>query len=397
MGQVIRDVDGHDAGAISNALATAKSDDSKPTLICCRTTIGFGSPNKGGTAGAHGAPLGDDEIAVVREQLGWSHPPFEIPNDIRSGWDATDAGDRAEKTWQAAFDAYAKEHPALAKEFTRRMSGALPEGWSKSADEFIADVVSKGESIASRKASLNALNGFGPLLPELLGGSADLAGSNLTVWSGSVVIKDQADGNYINYGVREFGMSAIQNGIVLHGGFKPYCATFLMFSEYARNALRMAALMKLPSIFVYTHDSIGVGEDGPTHQPVEQTATLRLLPNMSVWRPCDTVESAVAWKIALEREEKPISLIFSRQNLAHQNRTAEQIANIEKGGYVLHEPSSEPKAILIATGSEVGLTMETAALMHKMLLTKILSCRLTSRHVLQWKRVQPIYGESMWA
>ena len=358
--QVITDVDGHDAGAVSNALATAKSDSSKPTIICCRTTIGFGAPNKGGTAGAHGAPLGDEEIAAVRKTLDWSHAPFEIPNDIRSGWDATDAGDKAEKAWQAAFDAYAKDHPELAAEFTRRMSGAMPANWAKSADDYIASVIDKAETIASRKASQNALNGFGPLLPEMLGGSADLAGSNNTLWSGSVGIQDKKDGNYIYYGVREFGMSAIQNGIVLHGGFKPYCATFLMFSEYARNALRMAALMKLPSIFVYTHDSIGVGEDGPTHQPVEQTATLRLLPNMSVWRPCDAVESAVAWKLALERQENPISLIFSRQNLNHQNRTAEQIANVAKGGYVLLEPATEPQAILIATGSEVGLAVETA-------------------------------------
>ena len=359
--QVIRDVDGHDAGAISNALATAKSDDSKPTLICCRTTIGFGAPTKAGTASSHGSPLGDDEIAAARETFGWSHPPFDIPTEVRTAWDATAAGAQREKAWQTAFDAYAKDHPELAAEFTRRMSGAMPANWSESADAFVASVVEKGETIASRKASQNALNGFGPLLPEMLGGSADLAGSNNTLWSGSVGVKDDDAGNYIHYGVREFGMSAMQNGIVLHGGFKPYCATFLMFSEYARNALRMAALMKLPGIFVYTHDSIGVGEDGPTHQPVEQTATLRLIPNMSVWRPCDAVESAVAWRLALERQENPISLIFSRQNLAHQNRSAEQIANVAKGGYVLFEPASEPKSILIATGSEVGLAMDAAA------------------------------------
>jgi len=293
------------------------------------------------------------------------HPPFEIPNEVRTGWDATEAGAKAEKAWQNAFDAYAKDHPELAAEFTRRMSGAMPENWAKDSAAFLANVVDKGETIASRKASQNALNGFGPLLPEMLGGSADLAGSNNTLWSGSVGIQDDPGGNYIYYGVREFGMSAIQNGIVLHGGFRPYSATFLMFSEYARNALRMAALMKLPGIFVYTHDSIGVGEDGPTHQPVEQTATLRLLPNMSVWRPSDTVESTVAWKLALERKEKPICLIFSRQNLTHQNRSAEQIANVEKGGYVLFEPDGEPKSILIATGSEVGLAMETAAALNK--------------------------------
>ncbi len=359
--QVIRDVDGHDAGAISNAIATAKADESKPTLICCRTTIGFGAPTKAGTASSHGSPLGDEEIAATREALGWSHPPFEIPNDIRDGWDATNAGADAESAWQSAFEAYAKDHADLAAEFTRRMAGDMPANWSKEADAFIGSVVDKAETIASRKASQNALNGYGPLLPEMLGGSADLAGSNNTLWSGSVGVQNDPAGNYIYYGVREFGMSAMQNGMVLHGGFKPYSATFLMFSEYARNALRMAALMKLPSIFVYTHDSIGVGEDGPTHQPVEQTATLRLLPNMSVWRPCDAVESAVAWKIALERKENPISMIFSRQNLHHQVRTDEQLANIAKGGYVLHEPAETPQAILISTGSEVGLTMDAAA------------------------------------
>jgi len=358
--QVISDVDGHDAAAISNAITTAKSDTSKPTLICCRTTIGYGAPNKAGKESSHGAPLGDDEIKGTREALGWSHAPFEIPDEIRNGWDAKAAGAEAEKNWNDAFAAYAKEHADLAAEFTRRMAGELPANWEKDADAFIASVVDKGETIASRKASQNALNGYGPLLPEIFGGSADLAASNLTLWSGSVVIHDEPSGNYVNYGVREFGMSAIQNGMVLHGGFKPYSATFLMFSEYARNALRMAALMKLPSIFVYTHDSIGVGEDGPTHQPVEQTATLRLIPNMSVWRPCDTVESAVAWKLALERKENPSSLIFSRQNLAHQTRSNEQLANIAKGGYVLHEPSDTAQAIVIATGSEVGIAMEAA-------------------------------------
>lgn len=359
--QVIKDVDGHDAGAISNAIATAKSDTAKPTLICCRTTIGYGAPNKAGKESSHGAPLGDDEIAGTREALGWSHAPFDIPADIRSGWDKKAAGAEAEKNWNDAFAAYAKEHADLAAEFTRRMAGEMPASWEADANAFIASVVEKGETIASRKASQNALNGYGPLLPEIFGGSADLAASNLTLWSGSVVIHDEASGNYVNYGVREFGMSAIQNGMVLHGGFKPYSATFLMFSEYARNALRMAALMKLPGIFVYTHDSIGVGEDGPTHQPVEQTATLRLIPNMSVWRPCDTVESAVAWKLALERSDQPSSLIFSRQNLNHQTRSNEQIENIAKGGYVLHEPSDTPQAIVIATGSEVGIAMDAAA------------------------------------
>jgi len=357
---VIRDVDGHDAGGISNAIASAKAEDGKPTLICCRTTIGFGAPTKAGKETSHGSPLGDEEIAGARKALDWPHAPFEVPNDVRVGWDATDAGAKAEGDWQAAFDAYAAAHPALAAEFTRRMAGEMPGNWQADADAYIASVVEKGETIASRKASQNALNGFGPLLPEMLGGSADLAGSNNTLWSGSVGIQDDASGNYIYYGVREFGMSAIVNGICLHGGFKPYSATFLMFSEYARNALRMAALMKLPGIFVYTHDSIGLGEDGPTHQPVEQMATLRLLPNMSLWRPCDAVETAVAWKLALERTEKPVSLVFSRQNLAHQSRSAEQLANVAKGGYVLHEPSDAPKAILIATGSEVGLAMDAA-------------------------------------
>lgn len=358
---VIAGVDGHDAEAVANAIAAAKAESNKPTLICCRTTIGFGSPAKAGKESSHGAPLGDEEIIATREALGWSHAPFEIPNEIRSGWDATEKGEAAENAWQEVFDAYADAYPELADEFGRRMAGDMPANWEAEAAAFIASVVEKGETIASRKASQNALNGFGPLLPEMLGGSADLAGSNNTLWSGSVGIQDEADGNYIHYGVREFGMSAIQNGIVLHGGFRPYSATFLMFSEYARNALRMAALMQLPGIFVYTHDSIGVGEDGPTHQPVEQTATLRLLPNMSVWRPCDAVESAIAWKLALERRENPISLIFSRQNLAHQTRTDEQIANVSKGGYILHEPTESPVAILIATGSEVGLTMDAAA------------------------------------
>lgn len=357
---VVAGVDGHDAEAVANAIAAAKAESTKPTLICCRTTIGFGSPAKAGKESSHGAPLGEDEITATRDALGWSHAPFEIPNEIRSGWDATEKGEAAENAWQEAFDAYADAYPELADEFGRRMAGDMPGNWEAEAAAFIASVVEKGETIASRKASQNALNGFGPLLPEMLGGSADLAGSNNTLWSGSVGIQDEADGNYIHYGVREFGMSAIQNGIVLHGGFRPYSATFLMFSEYARNALRMAALMQLPGIFVYTHDSIGVGEDGPTHQPVEQTATLRLLPNMSVWRPCDAVESAIAWKLALERRENPISLIFSRQNLAHQTRTDEQIANVSKGGYILHEPTESPVAILIATGSEVGLTMDAA-------------------------------------
>ncbi len=358
---VVRDVDGHDPEAINKAIHEAKSVNDKPTLICTRTVIGYGAPNLCGSHDCHGAPLGEDEIKAARENLGWHHAPFEIPQDVYSGWDANAKGQDAEQAWNDKFAAYRKDHPELAAEFERRMAGELPADWAQQAAKFVAAVNDKAETIASRKASQNALNGYGPLLPEFLGGSADLAGSNLTIWSGSKGISNTvSDGNYIYYGVREFGMSAIMNGIALHGGFIPYGATFLMFSEYARNALRMAALMKVPSIFVYTHDSIGLGEDGPTHQPIEQTATLRMIPNMSVWRPCDAVESAVAWKAAIERKNGPSSLIFSRQNLAHQNRTAEQLANIERGGYILKDCNGTPDAIIIATGSEVALAMGAA-------------------------------------
>ena len=358
---VVRDVDGHDPEAINKAIHEAKSVNDRPTLICTRTVIGYGAPNLCGSHDCHGAPLGDDEIKAARENLGWNHAPFEIPDEIYAGWDAKAKGQAAEQAWNDKFAAYRKEHPELAAEFERRMAGELPADWSQQAAKFIASVNDKAETIASRKASQNALNGFGPLLPEFLGGSADLAGSNLTIWSGSKGISNTvSDGNYIYYGVREFGMSAMMNGIALHGGFIPYGATFLMFSEYARNALRMAALMKVPSIFVYTHDSIGLGEDGPTHQPIEQTATLRMIPNMSVWRPCDAVESAVAWKAAIERKDGPSSLIFSRQNLAHQNRSAEQLAGIERGGYILKDCDGTPDAIIIATGSEVALAMGAA-------------------------------------
>jgi len=358
---VVRDVDGHDPEAISKAVHEARSVNDKPTLICCKTVIGYGAPNLCGSHDCHGAPLGDDEIAATRENLGWSHAPFEVPEDIYAGWDAKGKGAGAENHWNEKFAAYRQAHPELAAEFERRMRGELPGDWAAQAAAFIKAVDGKGETIASRKASQNTLNGYGPAVPELLGGSADLAGSNLTMWSDSRPISNTvSDGNYIYYGVREFGMSAIMNGITLHGGFIPYGGTFLMFSEYARNALRMAALMKVQSIFVYTHDSIGLGEDGPTHQPVEQTATLRLIPNMSVWRPCDAVESAVAWKAAIERRSGPTSLIFSRQNLPHQARSAEQIANIERGGYILRDCDGAPQAIIIATGSEVGLAMEAA-------------------------------------
>jgi transketolase len=358
---VVRDVDGHDPEAINKAIHDAKSVNDRPTLICTRTVIGYGAPNLCGSHDCHGAPLGDDEIKAARENLGWNHAPFEIPDEIYAGWDAKAKGQAAEQAWSEKFAAYRKEHPELAAEFERRMAGELPADWAQQAAKFIASVNEKAETIASRKASQNALNGYGPLLPEFLGGSADLAGSNLTIWSGSKGISNTvSDGNYVYYGVREFGMSAMMNGIALHGGFIPYGATFLMFSEYARNALRMAALMKVPSIFVYTHDSIGLGEDGPTHQPIEQTATLRMIPNMSVWRPCDAVESAVAWKAAIERKDGPSSLTFSRQNLAHQNRSAEQLAGIERGGYILKDCDGTPDAIIIATGSEVALAMGAA-------------------------------------
>ncbi len=357
---VIKAVDGHDADAIKAAIEAAKAETGKPTLICARTTIGFGSPNKGGKESSHGAPLGDEEIKLAKAQLGWEHEAFKIPEEIYDGWNACDTGAEREAAWDKLFDEYAAANPDLAAEFARRMAGDLPENWAADSQAFIQQVIDKGESIASRKASQNTLNGFGPLLPEMLGGSADLAGSNLTIWSGSKVVHDDPAGNYINYGVREFAMTAMSNGISLHGGFLPYTATFLMFSEYARNALRMCALMKLPNIFVYTHDSIGLGEDGPTHQPVEQTATLRLMPNMAVWRPCDAVESAVAWKQAIERKEGPSSLIFTRQAMPHQARTEQQVADIARGGYILHEPDTAPVAVIIATGSEVGMAMDAA-------------------------------------
>jgi transketolase len=357
---VISKVDGHDADAIKKAIEEARAVSDKPTLICCQTIIGWGSPNKQGKEDCHGAALGDDEIALVRETIGWKEAPFEMPDEVYEGWDAKVAGSRLEEEWDEKFAAYQAAYPELGAELSRRLKGDLPADFIEKADAFIAEVDAKAEKIASRKASQNTLNGFGPLLPEFLGGSADLAGSNLTIWSGCKGIQDNADGNYIYYGVREFAMSAIMNGISLHGGFIPYGATFLMFSEYARNALRMAALMKIQGIFVYTHDSIGLGEDGPTHQPVEQTATLRLIPNMSVWRPCDAVESAVAWKVAIARKDGPCSLIFSRQGLAPQNRDAEQLKAIEKGGYILSDCDGTPEAIIIATGSEVELAVDAA-------------------------------------
>jgi transketolase len=362
---VVRDVDGHDPESIKKAILEARSVNDKPSMICCKTVIGYGAPNLCGSHDCHGAPLGADEIKATRENLGWNYEPFVIPDSIYAGWDARGKGVQVEKSWNDKFAAYKKAFPDLAAEFERRLKGELPKDWNQKAEEFIKSVDAKAETIASRKASQNALNGYGPVLPEFLGGSADLAGSNLTIWKGSKGVSNTvSDGNYIYYGVREFGMSAIMNGIALHGGFIPYGATFLMFSEYARNALRMAALMKVPTIFVYTHDSIGLGEDGPTHQAVEQTATLRLIPNMSVWRPCDAVESAVAWKLAIERKKGPSCLIFSRQNLPHQARDAQKIAAISRGGYVLSEAEGgKPQAVIIATGSEVGLAVEAQKLL----------------------------------
>ncbi|MBA0194696.1 transketolase, partial [Pectobacterium carotovorum] len=345
---VVRGVDGHDADAIKRAIGEAQLVTDKPSLLMCKTVIGFGSPNKAGTHDSHGAPLGEAEVAASREQLGWTHAPFDIPADIYAAWDAKPAGQRKEAAWDEAFAAYASAYPELAAEFKRRTGGELPTNWQADAQKFIDDLQANPAKIASRKASQNALEAYGKLLPEFLGGSADLAPSNLTIWSGSVSLDKDHAGNYIHYGVREFGMTAIANGIALHGGFVPYTATFLMFVEYARNAVRMAALMKIRSIYVYTHDSIGLGEDGPTHQPVEQLASLRVTPNMSNWRPADQVETAVAWKYAIERQDGPTSLILSRQNLAQQPRTAEQLANVAKGGYVLKDSDGQPELILIA-------------------------------------------------
>ncbi|EHU4848120.1 transketolase [Vibrio vulnificus] len=357
---VIPAVDGHNAEAINAAIEAAKADP-RPTLICTKTIIGFGSPNKSGSHDCHGAPLGAEEIAATRKELGWEHGPFEIPQEVYAEWSAKEAGAAKEAAWNEKFAAYEAAYPELAAEFKRRVNGELPAQWEEKANQIIADLQANPANIASRKASQNALESFGKMLPEFMGGSADLAPSNLTMWSGSKSLEaNDFSGNYIHYGVREFGMTAIMNGIALHGGFVPYGATFLMFMEYARNAMRMAALMKVQNIQVYTHDSIGLGEDGPTHQPVEQIASLRLTPNMSTWRPCDQVESAVAWKLAIERKDGPSALIFSRQNLAQQPRSAEQVADIAKGGYILKECDGKPELILIATGSEVELAVKAA-------------------------------------
>ncbi len=353
--------DGHDADAIFIAIEAARAVTAKPSLICCKTVIGFGSPNKAGGHSCHGAPLGEDEIALTRVELGWEHEAFEIPEEVYTGWDHRNNGQAQEDAWSKRFETYKAEYPELAAEFERRVNGELPENWAEASQAFINEVDEAGETKATRQASLAAIEAYSPLLPELFGGSADLGCSNLTEWSGYKPMRaDAPQSNYINYGVREFGMSAIMNGIVLHGGFIPFGATFLMFSEYARNALRMAALMKIQSIFVYTHDSIGLGEDGPTHQAIEQIPTLRMIPNMQVWRPCDIVESAVCWKAAIEYREGPSSLVFSRQGLPHQRRSPEQIEAISRGGYILKDCDGTPEAIIIATGSEVELAMNAA-------------------------------------
>lgn len=360
-GWQVLDADGHDPDAVSKAIEQAKADNERPTLISCKTVIGFGSPNKGGTAATHGAPLGEEEVAAVREELNWPHAPFVVPEEIQQAWNATEKGFHAETEWKEKLVIYEEEYPDLAMELVRRIKGQLPGYFAEKADEFIRQCQQSADNIPSRKASQQCIEAYGALLPELIGGSADLTGSNLTTWSGSTPITRDDDGNYIYYGVREFGMSAIASGIALHGGFVPYTATFLIFMEYARNAVRMAALMQQHSIFVYTHDSIGQGEDGPTHQPVEQLTTLRVTPNMSVWRPCDNVETAVAWKIALERSEGPTSLVFSRQNLPHLERDDQQLADIARGGYIIKDCDGDPEVLIIATGSEVSVCLEATA------------------------------------
>lgn len=357
---VVRDLDGHDAEAVKRAIEEARATD-RPSLICCKTVIGFGSPNKAGKEETHGAPLGDEEIAATREQLGWHHDPFVIPESVYGGWDARARGVEAEAGWEQRLAAYREAYPELAAELERRLAGRLPEDWAEQSRAFIDSVIAAGEKTATRKASQKTLNGFAPVLPELFGGSADLAGSNLTMWSDSKPLtREDADGNYVYYGVREFGMSAMMNGIALHEGFVPYAGTFLIFSDYARNALRMSALMQVPSIFVFTHDSIGLGEDGPTHQPIEQVSSLRMIPHMSLWRPCDAVETAVAWQCAVERRDGPTSLVFTRQGLPHQERTPAQVDGIRRGGYILVDCDGEPEAIIIATGSEVALAVDAA-------------------------------------
>ncbi|MGD8744926.1 MAG: transketolase [Gammaproteobacteria bacterium] len=358
---VVRDVDGHDVEAVGKAIEAAREEAQRPTIICCKTVIGWGSPNKQGSESTHGAALGEEEVQATRDNIGWPYPPFEIPDAIRAGWDAKERGRQREDAWHIQMESYASEYPELARELQRRLRGDLPDNWQAMADAAIGQIAENGGDMATRKASQVALEAFGPGLPELIGGSADLTGSNNTFWSGSRTITGkEPDGNYLHFGVREFGMTAILNGISLHGGFKPYGGTFLVFSDYARNAVRMAALMHQPVILVYTHDSIGLGEDGPTHQPVEHLSSLRIIPNTHVWRPCDSVESAVAWRLALESRKTPHSLVFSRQSLPFQTRDDRQIADIARGGYVLRDAGPDPQVILIATGSEVALAMAAA-------------------------------------
>lgn len=388
--QVIPDVQGHDAAAIEAAVQAAMANTTQPTLICCKTIIGAGSPNKQDSHDVHGAPLGDAEIAATREYIGWPHAPFEIPEDVKQAWDRREAGAAQQSDWQQRFDAYAAAYPELAAEFSRRMAGKLPANWSAHVEQVIAAVTAKGETIASRKASQNSIEAYAPALPELIGGSADLAGSNLTLWSGSRGVSQASGGNYLYYGVREFGMVAIANGISLHGGLIPYTATFLIFSDYARNAIRMAALMKQRQIFVFTHDSIGLGEDGPTHQPVEQAASLRLIPNLDVWRPCDTTETAVAWACGIERQDGPSALLLSRQNLPFITRTDDQVAAIRRGGYILSEAQGgDARAVIIATGSELEIALNAQrALADKGVPVRVVSmpcCDLFERQDAEWR------------
>ena len=385
---VVRDVDGHDAAAVNAAIEEARAETAKPTLICARTVIGYGSPNKAGTAATHGAALGEAEVAAVRSELGWPHAPFEIPQAIAEAWDAREKGKAVQSDWQSRFDAYEEAFPEQASEFARRMAGELADNWDDTVEQALKAANEAAADAATRKSSQIALNAYGPALPELIGGSADLAGSNNTIWSGSVDVLDaEQGGNYINFGVREFGMTAIANGLALHGGFIPYTATFLVFSDYARNAVRMSALIPTRAIHIYTHDSIGLGEDGPTHQPVEHVASLRLIPNLDVWRPCDTVESLVAWKHAVERNNGPSALIFTRQGTPHQFRSEEQIADISRGGYVLLEtPTGSLDAIIVATGSEVGMAMDAARRMAE----KDIGVRVVSMPCTELFEAQPI-------
>jgi transketolase len=361
---VVREVDGHDSQAVDQAIRAARQETARPSLICCRTTIAWGAPSMAGSHESHGAPLGPEEIQGARQGMSWSHEPFTVPEDVCSGWNAVDKGEQRQKEWEEAFASYEQEHPELAAEFRRVMKGELPAEFTRQADALIRELADQGRDMATRKASKEVLEGYGPLLPELVGGSADLSGSNKTIWSGSKMItRDSWDGNYIHFGVREFGMAAIASGIALHGGLIPYVGTFLVFSDYARNGIRMAALMGLRSIFVLTHDSIGVGEDGPTHQPIEHAASLRLIPNLHVWRPCDTVECGQAWKAALERQDGPSCLLLTRQSLAHQPRSQAALENMSRGGYVLKEEEGQLEGVIVATGSEVEIAVQAARML----------------------------------